>query len=148
MRALLQRVRDASVEVDGASVARIESGLLILLGVLEGDGDVEAEKLARKCVDLRIFADDDGKMNRSVEEAAGAVLVVSQFTLAADTRRGRRPSFVAAARPETARPLVHRFCEHVRARGLDCKTGVFGADMKVRSTNDGPVTIWMDTSAW
>ncbi len=146
MRALVQRVREAAVEVDGAEVSRIGSGLLILLGVLEGDGGDEMEHLVRKCVQLRIFADEEGKMNRSVEEASGEVLVVSQFTLAADTRRGRRPSFVRAARPEVARPLVERFCEAVRARGLVCRTGVFGADMKVASINDGPVTIWMDTS--
>ena len=147
MRALLQRVADASVTVDGEEVSRIGVGLLILLGVMSGDEDEDLGYLVEKCAKLRIFPDEEGRMNRSVQDIGGEALVVSQFTLAANTRKGRRPSFVAAADPEIARATVDRFCESLRGLGIETSTGVFAADMKVRLLNDGPVTIWVDSRA-
>ncbi len=145
MRALLQRVTHASVTVEGREVARIGPGLCILLGVGEGDTESEAEELARKTAQLRIFRDEAGLFNRSILELGGEALVVSQFTLYADCRRGRRPSFSQAARPDAAEPLVERFCQALREAGVPTRTGVFGAMMEVEIHNDGPVTIFLDT---
>lgn len=146
MRAVVQRVIDASVVVEGEVVGQIDRGLLVYLGVMEGDGEEDLDYLVRKCAGLRVFRDEAGKMNRDVEGVAGGVLVVSQFTLAADTRKGRRPSFVRAADPAIAIRTVDWFVQMLRSRGLDVATGRFGADMSVRATNDGPVTIWLDSS--
>lgn len=143
MKALIQRVSEASVEVDGAIVARIEQGLLVLLGVTHSDSSAEVAWLARKIPALRIFEDEDGNMNRSVMEINGSVIVVSQFTLYADTKKGNRPGFSAAARPEQAEALYEELVDKLRAAmGAErVSTGVFGASMKVRLLNDGPVTI-------
>jgi D-aminoacyl-tRNA deacylase len=140
VRALVQRVSEASVSVDGAEVARIGPGLLVLLGVGRGDGQPEADRIAAKLLALRIFEDADGKMNRSVGEAGGELLCVSQFTLYGDTRKGNRPGFVDAARPEEAEPLYERVRSALGAQG-----GVFGARMAVALTNDGPVTLLIET---
>ena len=146
MRALIQRAKDASVTIDGAVHGSISHGLLILLGVCEGDTEAEADYLADKCVGLRIFTDENDKMNLSCADVGGGLLVVSQFTLYGDCRKGKRPNFMRAARPETAIPLYERFLERCRASGLPVETGEFGADMKGSLINDGPVTIWMDTA--
>lgn len=148
MRALIQRVSQASVVVEQETVGAIEAGLLILLGVGEQDTALESTQLAHKIADLRIFADEDGKFNRSLLDVGGAALVVSQFTLFADTRKGRRPSFVHAAAPEKAAPLVDHFCDVLRDRGVTVATGRFGAMMQVALINEGPVTIWLDTDDW
>lgn len=150
MRAVVQRVRRAEVRVDGDVVGRIEEGMLVLLGVLEGDDSQRASRLAEKIAGFRFFADADGRMNRAAvdfdrqREGARDVLVVSQFTLAADGRKGRRPSFDRAARPEIAEPLYGAFCDALRAAGLRVETGVFGAMMQVELVNDGPVTFVLD----
>lgn len=141
MRAVVQRVSQASVTVDGRVAGRIGRGLMILLGVKTGDTEAEAEWLAHKIAGLRIFADDEGKFNLSIQDVAGSALVVSQFTLYGDARKGRRPSFSDAAPPEVADPLVRRFVEFLRAEGLSVETGVFGAVMQVEIHNDGPVTL-------
>lgn len=146
MRALLQRVRSAWVEVDGERIGSIGSGLLVFLGVTHGDDAVDLAWLAGKISRLRIFKDDQGKMNRSVTDVGGAVLVVSQFTLYADTRRGNRPGFDQAAQPELARALYDAFCDQLRSQGLDVATGQFAADMQVTLQNDGPVTILLDSA--
>ena len=146
MRALIQRAKNASVTIYGAVHGQISHGLLILLGVCEGDTEADADYLADKCVGLRIFTDDNDKMNLSCADVGGGLLVVSQFTLYGDCRRGKRPSFVRAARPETAVPLYERFLARCRASGLPVATGVFGADMQVALVNDGPVTIGLDTA--
>lgn len=146
MRALVQRVTRASVTVDGAVVGAIECGFLVLLGITHSDGAAEAGLLARKIAGLRVFEDAGGKMNLSLADVGGAVLAVSQFTLYGDTRKGRRPSFVDAARPEQAEPLYQRFCDLLAAEGLRVARGVFQAHMAVALVNDGPVTIWLDTS--
>jgi len=148
MRALLQRVSRASVTVDEQIVGQIGQGLLVFLGVGLDDSEVEVKTLADKIVHLRIFGDDEGKMNRSLLEIGGEVLVVSQFTLYADTRKGRRPSFTGAAPPAIAEPLCERFKEAVAAYGLQVAGGVFGAHMDVELLNDGPVTIWLDSEQW
>jgi len=140
MRAVVQRVSSASVTVEGRRVASIAAGLLVLLGVRDGDGTDEADWIARKVAALRVFEDGDGKMNLSVRDAGGDVLVVSNFTVYGDARKGNRPSFVAAARPEAAEPLVERVREALAAQG-----GVFGAHMDVELVNDGPVTILIET---
>ncbi len=145
MRALIQRVSRASVTVDGKVVGEIGRGLLVLLGIGMGDGEAQVKTLAEKIVHLRIFEDDEGKMNRSVLDVGGQVLVVSQFTLYADVRRGRRPSFTNAAPPSMAEPLVERFKDAVASYGLTVADGVFGAYMRVELLNDGPVTIWLDS---
>jgi D-tyrosyl-tRNA(Tyr) deacylase len=145
MRAVVQRVSRAAVSVDGAVTGAIERGLLVLLGVAPGDTEAEARWLADKVVGLRIFPDAEGKMNRDVAEAGGGVLVVSQFTLYGDCRKGRRPSFVGAAPPEVAEPLYEAFVLAVRANGLPAATGRFGAMMQVELVNDGPVTLLVDT---
>ncbi|MFA5812138.1 MAG: D-aminoacyl-tRNA deacylase, partial [bacterium] len=147
MKALIQRVSKASVTVDCDEVASIDKGLLIFLGVVKGDTEAEALTLARKCCELRIFEDSVGKMNLSVKDAGGKVLAVSQFTLAADCKKGRRPSFDDAAPPDEANALYERFCEFCRAGGVETSTGRFAAHMQVALTNDGPVTIMLDSSA-
>lgn len=145
MRAVIQRVASASVAIGGEEVSAIGRGLLILLGVTHEDREKECDYLAAKCAGLRIFRDSEDKMNLSVADVGGEVLVVSQFTLYADCRKGKRPAFVDAARPETAIPLYERFVEKLRETGLRVGTGCFGADMQVSLLNDGPVTILMDT---
>jgi D-tyrosyl-tRNA(Tyr) deacylase len=147
MRAVLQRVTHCRVAVAGRVVGEIGPGILALVGVAEGDTDSDAAWLAQKIAELRIFRDDHRPMNRSVEDASGAVLVVSQFTLLADTRRGRRPGFTGAARPEIAEPLCRRVAGLLRERGLPVSEGEFGAMMEVELTNDGPVTIVLDSRA-
>jgi D-tyrosyl-tRNA(Tyr) deacylase len=144
MRIVLQRVTRARVTVGERVTGEIGPGLLLLAGFTEGDGDDVLAWMAEKVTGLRIFADDDGKMNRSVQEAGGGLLVVSQFTLYGDTRKGRRPSFVDAARPEVAIPLYERFLELLRATGLPVQTGEFGAMMQVELVNDGPVTLILE----
>lgn len=144
MRLVVQRASSASVTVDGEVTGSIGPGLVILVGVKEGDTPEAARRLADKVANLRIFADDEGRMNRSVLEAAGSCLVVSQFTLYGDTRRGRRPSFVEAARPEDAEPLVSVFSEALESLGLPVAGGRFRAHMEVALVNDGPVTIVME----
>jgi len=146
MRAVAQRVSEASVAVDGEIVGEIGLGLLVLLGVSTNDAEADADYLAEKIAGLRIFADRDGKMNRSVVDVDGAVLAVSQFTLYGDVRHGKRPSFDYAARPERARELYEHFVALIRARGLRCETGQFQAMMSVSLVNDGPVTILLDSS--
>ena len=146
MRLVLQRVTRASVTVDDAVVGSIDAGLLILVGVAEDDNEAQADALARKVAGLRIFADSDGRFNESVRDVGGSALVVSQFTLHADVRKGRRPSFVQAARPEVAEPLVDRFAETLRNQGIHVETGVFGAAMSVELVNDGPFTIVIDSA--
>ena len=148
MRALVQRVRQASVAVEGATVASIGPGLLVLCGVSPADTDVEREWLSRKIVSLRIFDDDAGIMNRSVAEVGGEILAVSQFTLYASTRKGARPSYSGAAPPEIAAPAFSAFVRMLeRDLGKPVPTGVFGAHMEIALVNDGPVTIWLDTAA-
>jgi D-tyrosyl-tRNA(Tyr) deacylase len=145
MRALLQRVSHASVTVDEQVVGQIGKGLLVLLGVGQDDSEVQVKTLTDKIVHLRIFEDDEGKMNRSLLDIGGEVLVVSQFTLYADIRKGRRPSFTDAAPPAIAEPLVERLQEAIAAHGIKVAGGVFGAMMEVELINQGPVTIWMDS---
>ena len=145
MRAVLQRVSRASVEVDGAIVGRIDRGWLVLLGVGKGDADADAEWLAEKIAGLRAFEDERGKMNRSVGEVGGAVLVVSQFTLFGDCRKGRRPSFDAAADPGEAERLYQVLCDRIASLGLPVATGTFRAMMNVSLVNDGPVTLLLDS---
>ena len=145
MRAVVQRVSRASVTVAGEITGQVETGLLVLLGVGQDDSEADADYLAEKIAGLRIFEDEAGKMNRSVMEAGGAVLAVSQFTLFGDVRRGKRPSFDAAARPERARELYEYFVERVRGLGLRCETGRFQEMMEVELVNSGPVTILLDS---
>ncbi len=147
MRALLQRVIRASVRVGGDTVAEIGPGLLVLLGVRAAEPDGAAERLADRCAGLRIFDDDQGKMNRSVRDVGGAALVVSQFTLYADTSRGRRPGFESAARAVEAEPIYARFCEALEAHGVPTRRGRFGAAMEIELVNDGPVTIFLESPA-
>ncbi len=145
MIALVQRVREASVSVSGQTVGRVGPGCLILLGIHVNDTEKEVEWLARKCAGLRIFRDEDGVMNRSIIDADGGALVVSQFTLYGDARKGNRPSFISAARPEVAEPLYNAFVRILGQQiGKDVETGVFGAMMDVALINDGPVTIWLE----
>lgn len=145
MRAVVQRVSRASVSVDNKIVGAIDAGLLVLLGVAHDDQDADADYLADKICGLRVFEDDGGKMNRSVADVGGSILAVSQFTLFGDVRRGKRPSFDAAARPEQANRLYEYFVARVRAAGLRCETGIFQAMMNVELVNDGPVTILLDS---
>jgi D-tyrosyl-tRNA(Tyr) deacylase len=147
MRAVAQRVTSARVSVEGRVAGEIGPGLLVLLGAAHADGEEQAAWLARKLAGLRIFADGAGLMNLDVRQAGGAVLVVPQFTLYGDARRGRRPDFTAAARPEQAEPLCARFCELLAAEGVPVERGVFGAHMEVALVNDGPVTILLETPA-
>ena len=145
MRALLQRVTHASVSVDEAIVGRIGTGLVILLGVGEGDTEEDAAWLAHKVANLRIFSDESGRFDRSLRDVQEQALVVSQFTLYGDARRGRRPSFAHAAPPEEAETLVGSFCRYLDQENIEVETGEFGAHMMVEIHNDGPVTIWLDT---
>ncbi|SDE92609.1 D-tyrosyl-tRNA(Tyr) deacylase [Celeribacter baekdonensis] len=144
MRALVQRISEAAVRVDGAVVGQSGPGLLVLVCAMRDDTETQAEKLAAKISKLRIFQDDAGKMNLSVRDIQGSALVVSQFTLAADTK-GNRPGFSTAAAPEIGNALYAHFTDALRQMGVPCETGVFGAEMKVSLINDGPVTIWLDT---
>lgn len=146
MRALIQRVREARVTVGDRVTGEIGPGLLVLICAMQGDTEAEADRLAAKIARLRIFKDDAGKMNLSVSDAGGAALVVSQFTLAADTSRGNRPGFSAAAAPDEGRRLYEYFSDRLRAEGLVVANGEFGADMDVALVNQGPVTIWLDTA--
>lgn len=147
MRVVLQRCSRAEVRIEGAVSGSIGQGFLLLVGVTEGDGPAEAEILAKKVAQMRVFGDADGKMNLGLKEVNGAILSISQFTLYADCRKGNRPSFIRAARPETAEPLYNYFNQLLREQyGLHVETGVFGADMQVDFVNDGPVTIWLDTA--
>ena len=144
MRTLIQRVSRATVTMDGRRVAEIGPGVVILVWIGPGDGEQQARYLAEKIASLRIFEDEAGKINRSLLEMGGAAIVVSQFTLYADTRKGRRPSFTDAAPPEIAGPLVERFAALLEEQGVPTRTGEFGAHMLVEIANDGPVTIWME----
>ncbi len=146
MRVVLQRVSKASVSVDGDLAASIGGGLLLLVGIAQGDTEAEAKRLAQKCVEMRIFPDDHGRFNLSLLDVRGEALVVSQFTLLADLRRGRRPSFAGAAAPEVAERLVEAFSSAIRDAGVRVETGRFGAKMAVELVNDGPVTIVLDTA--
>ena len=146
MRAVVTRVREASVEIEHKIVGQIGEGFLILLGVAHEDTPAHCTKLAEKILGLRVFEDENGKMNRSLTDVGGQVLVVSQFTLYGDCSHGRRPSFIAAARPETAIPLYEQFLYECRKRGFEPQHGEFGADMQVRSQNNGPVTLILDTN--
>lgn len=148
MRVVLQRVSEAAVHIDGATHAAIGPGLLLLLGVQDGDGAEDIEWLCGKISRLRVFNDEAGLMNRSVADIRGQILVISQFTLFASTKKGNRPSFSSAARPEVAIPLYEAFLAQLtKESGLTIRAGVFGADMKVHLVNDGPVTIWIDSKA-
>lgn len=148
MRAVVMRVKHASVTIDGRVNGAIGQGLLILLGVAPTDTPALCDKLVEKALGLRIFCDENGKMNRSLADVGGQVLVVSQFTLFADCKKGKRPSFFGAAAPELADALYERFLDDCRARGFEPRHGEFGADMQVESCNDGPVTIPLDTDDW
>ncbi len=145
MRAVIQRVERASVSVEGEIRGQIGAGFLVLIGVEEGDGDADFRYIAEKVPNLRVFEDEQGKMNRSLLDVGGELLAVSQFTLLGDARGGRRPSFITAARPVTADPMYERLVADWRARGIRVETGVFGAHMKVSLVNDGPVTILLDS---
>lgn len=145
MRALVQRVTEARVRVEGEITGKIGPGLMILVCAMDGDSETQAEALATKIAKLRIFKDDAGKMNRSLLDTGGAALVVSQFTLAADTSRGNRPGFSTAAAPDTGNRLYEHFTAHLASLGITTAQGRFGADMQVSLTNDGPVTIWLET---
>lgn len=144
MRALVQRVTSASVTVDDVVIGQIGAGVLVLVCAMQGDTEVQADKLVAKLTKLRIFADDDGRMNRSLNDIGGAALLVSQFTLAADTTRGNRPGFSAAAAPDQGAALYSYFHRRLVSAGVPVQTGQFGADMQVALVNDGPVTIWLD----
>ena len=148
MRAVVTRVRSASVEIDGAVHGKTDGGVLVLLGVKLGDTEAECRRLAEKIPQLRIFEDEAGKMNRSLTDVGGSMLVVSQFTLFGNTRHGRRPDFLQAAKPDTAIPLYELFIALCRGQGIHVETGEFGADMQVASVNDGPVTLILDTDEW
>ena len=149
MKAVFQRVTEASVTVDERQIASIGDGVLLLVGVCDGDTEQEAALLAKKVAELRVLCDADDKMNLSVLDIGGSILAVSQFTLCANTAHGRRPDFMAAAKPSVAQPLFDYFVECLRQNGVaDVQTGEFGADMQVRLLNDGPVTILLDTDIW
>jgi D-aminoacyl-tRNA deacylase len=144
MRALLQRVSRASVKIGGKTISKIGNGLLILVGVGHQDGEEQVKFLAEKVANLRIFEDEQGKTNLSIQDVKGEAIVVSQFTLYADSRKGRRPSFIDAALPEVAEPLVNQFAELLRGHGIPTQAGQFGAHMLVEIHNDGPLTIWLE----
>lgn len=145
MRAVIQRVKESSVAIDGRTVGRSARGLMVLIGVEDGDTDKDLAYVADKVPNLRIFEDENGKMNRSLMDLGGQILAISQFTLLGDARTGRRPSFTAAARPDTAVPMYEALVEKWRSLGIHVETGVFGADMQVSLINDGPVTILLDS---
>ena len=145
MRVILQRSKQASVTVDGQVTGAIQKGYVLLVGITHSDTEEDIKYVAKKITDLRIWEDEDGKMNRSIAEAGGDILSISQFTLYADTRKGKRPSFVEAARPEQAKPLWEAFNEQLKANGLHVETGIFGAMMDVALINDGPVTITIES---
>lgn len=145
MRGVVQRVKRAHVSVDEKIIGQIDYGIVLLLGVEENDDEKDLEYMTDKVVNLRIFEDDEGKMNRSLLDVSGSILVVSQFTLHGDARKGRRPSFIAAARPEKAIPLYEKFIQNMRNQGIKTQTGEFGADMEVMILNNGPVTILLDS---
>ncbi len=146
MRLIIQRVKSASVSIDNSLFSSINSGLMVLVGIEDADDEKDSEWLVQKLINLRIFSDTEGKMNLSVKEINGEILVVSQFTLHASTQKGNRPSFIKAARPEKAIPLYDNFIEKINKElGKECKTGSFGADMQVELINDGPVTIFIDS---
>ncbi|WP_203333095.1 D-aminoacyl-tRNA deacylase [Planococcus beigongshangi] len=146
MRVILQRSKEAAVTVDGSVTGAIDSGYVLLVGITHEDTEKDADYCARKIAQMRIFEDEEGKMNRSIFEAGGAILSISQFTLYGDIRKGRRPSFVEAARPEKAEPLWHYFNEALRSEGLKVEEGVFGAMMDVKLVNDGPVTLIVESN--
>ncbi|WP_019228149.1 D-aminoacyl-tRNA deacylase [Sedimentibacter sp. B4] len=145
MRGVVQRVKRAKVSVDDKAIGQIDHGIMLLLGVEEDDEEKDLEYMCDKVVNLRIFEDEEGKMNKSVLDVCGSLLVVSQFTLLGDARKGRRPSFIQAARPEKAVPMYEKFIENMIKSGLKTQTGEFGADMQVELVNDGPVTILLDS---
>lgn len=146
MRVLIQRVSHASVTINGTCKSAIKEGMMILVGIEEADGQEDVDWLCKKIVNLRIFDDENGVMNKSILDAGGDILVVSQFTLHASTKKGNRPSYIKAAKPDISIPLYENFCRELSiALGKEVKTGEFGADMKVELLNNGPVTIWMDT---
>ena len=145
MRIVLQRVSQATVVVDGKTAGAIERGFLLLIGITHDDGEAEAAYLAHKVAGLRVFEDDEGKMNRALSDVDGSILAVSQFTLYGNARKGRRPSFTHAARPEQAEPLYQRFCHLLREQNIAVEQGIFQAEMDVSLVNDGPVTLWLDT---
>ena len=145
MKAVIQRVSEANVKVDGKTVGQIANGLLLLVGIDEEDQKTDAEWLVQKILNLRIFGDEEGKLNRSVLDTSGEILCISQFTLIADYKKGNRPSFIKAAKPDTAIPIFEYFKIVIAASGLKTESGIFGADMKVSLLNDGPVTIVMDS---
>jgi len=146
MRGVIQRVLEAHVKVDGQIVGQIEQGLVVLLGVAAGDTSADLKYLVEKTIHLRIFEDDDGKMNRSVIDVGGSILAISQFTLLGDCRKGRRPSFIGAAKPEEANAMYQQYIAQIRQQGVPVETGIFQADMKVHLVNDGPVTLVLDSS--
>lgn len=149
MRAVIQRVKNASVDINGATVGKCGVGFMILFCAVEGDTESDIELLARKTTNLRIFEDEDGKMNKSIIDIDGEVLCISQFTLAADTKKGNRPSFINAMEPVTAEKYYKMYCEALKSNGIkNVETGEFGADMQVSLVNDGPVTIVLDTDIW
>ena len=148
MRVLIQRVSEASVNIDQEEYSRISKGLLIFVGIENDDNDDDIEYLCKKIINLRIFDDKNGVMNESVFQVKGKIMVISQFTLQANTKKGNRPSYIKAAKPDIAVPMYEKFCKQLELQsGIDIKTGVFGADMKVSLINDGPVTIWIDSKA-
>ena len=146
MKVVLQRVKHASVTIDGAVHGKINQGYLLLVGITDGDTEAEAKKLADKVVDLRIFEDENGKLNLSLKDVDGSILSISQFTLYADCKKGRRPSFIDAAKPDLAIPLYDYFNNKIKEYDIHVETGIFGADMKVELLNDGPVTIVLDSA--
>ena len=145
MKVVLQRVSEASVQVDGKIAGEISQGLMLLIGVDENDENADAEWLVKKVLNVRIFSDEDGKMNHSVKDIQGEILCVSQFTLISDYKKGNRPSYIKAARPEKAIPLFDYFKDEIKKSGLKTESGIFGADMKVSLVNDGPVTLVLDS---
>ena len=146
MRAVIQRVKSAKLTINEDTYASINTGFLILVCVVDGDTQKEVKSLAKKIANLRIFADENGKMNKNLTDIHGACLIVSQFTLAADCKKGNRPSFVNAAKPEVAKDLYNQFINEFEQLGIETRTGQFGADMQINLINDGPVTIWLDTN--
>ena len=148
MRVLIQRVSEASVKINQVEHSQINKGLLVLVGIENEDTDEDIDYLCKKIINLRIFDDENGVMNESVLQARGQIMVISQFTLHANTRKGNRPSYIEAAKPEIAIPIYERFCKQLQLQsGIEIQTGEFGADMKVSLVNDGPVTIWIDSKA-